>query len=241
MSAPSSRTAAANPVEHRATWLTVVSALILAAACVGLAVVLDNRLPALVLATAAFAIGAPLIAALTRKTVDHRVEAENAYELAQWEAARARHDEVLREYSSWELDPEHLLATPGLWDYSRPEIQAFFDTMTRAHQLQTASFSEAGAEEYVEVVDKLKRTWHGATRYAHSVGNRYLDEDSRSRAETALKLWRHSRAASSREERSTYTQRALNDVNELVRRRIIPGTVRGVRELEAEARGAIER
>lgn len=187
-----------------------------------------------------FLVGAPAIASLTRHSVHHDALDAAADARARWEQARSHHDDVLREYSAWELDPAHLLTTPGLWDYSRPEIQEFFDTMTRAGQLQTAAYPAGGAEDYVDSVDKLRRDWHEATRYATTVGTSFLDDDSRSLAETALKLWTHAQSTREPGERATYAQRALDDVNELVRRRVLPRSLGAVRELERGALGQIE-
>lgn len=229
-----------NRQSHRATWITVVAGLVLAAACIAVAVALGGEMIGVAAAAGVFLVGAPAIAMLTRKTVDHDALDAAAHSRARWEQARTHHDEVLGEYSAWELDPAHLLSTPGLWDYSRPEVQEFFDTMTRAGQLKTASYPDGRADEYADTVDKLRRTWHEATRYATTVGTSFLDDDSRSLADQALKLWTHAQSAREPGERATYAQRALDDVNELVRRRVLPRSLGAVRELERGALGQIE-
>lgn len=224
----------------RATWSL---GFFLAAVVVGLLYAYPGSVPMGATALAVFLVGAPVVAVTTRRRSKPLADAD-AYDpwLERWKQARRHHDTVLSEYGAWELDPEKLLTAPGLWDYSRPEIQDFFDTMTRAGQLATETYPGPGAHtnDYVTVVDTLRRSWHEASRYALATGLNALDADSRSRAETALKLWRHAQSTSSEAERETYARRALGDINELVRRRILPGRLRGIRAIETAAHGELE-
>lgn len=225
-----------SPSILRPTTSTWVSAALLAAVVGGLIYFAPNALVGTLGAGAVFVIGALAIAKMTQARHDPAAEITEK----RWQEARGQHADVLGEYGNWELDPELLLTAPGLWDYSRPEVQGFFDAMARAEQLATADYPGAQAEDYVAAVDKLRRSWHEASRYAMATGCRFLDADSRSRAETALKLWRHAQSSTSPSERETYARRALADINELVRRRILPAQLRALRAIESAAHGQLE-
>lgn len=95
-----------------------------------------------------------------------------------WNPTLDRHDAVLRDYLTFEIDPQLILAYPAAVDVHVPATRAFHEAAEYASALRTENGpTDTGhAEAYRLAVDALQAAWTEAKRHAHIVGRSYLDQ-----------------------------------------------------------------
>lgn len=84
-----------------------------------------------------------------------------------WEKACTMHDDVLKSYGAYELDPELLLKYPDLWDLKAQPVMNFHDALELADTLRTDDYpGDSKATEYIGAVTMLNTDWKAAEAYA---------------------------------------------------------------------------
>ncbi|NMO00305.1 hypothetical protein HH308_03650 [Gordonia sp. TBRC 11910] len=159
-----------------------------------------------------------------------------------WEAAVARHNEILRSYGTYELQPELMLRYPAVTDVTLPPVQDFHDALGDAQALRTERFpADRGvADTYQQKVKLLSRAWVACETNGKRLGTDYLGDDEKAGLDTALKLVDHARGGGSTpQEQASYFRRAHSIVTELRDQGAVHLPPGGVAQLEASARRAL--
>ncbi|MGW0038620.1 hypothetical protein [Gordonia sp. NPDC003376] len=159
-----------------------------------------------------------------------------------WEEATRRHDGVLGEYGTYELDPAMLLTYPAVIDVTRTAVQDFLVALEEAGALRTDAYpgDRARADAYRQAVTTLRRAWAVCESEGRRLGATYLDDPDRDSLRTALKLFRHAEGGSTREEQAAYIGRVRDIVGGLVDRGAIHPTAGALEQLETVSRRMIE-
>ncbi|WP_458112620.1 hypothetical protein M1D88_00195 [Arthrobacter sp. R1-13] len=76
-----------------------------------------------------------------------------------WVAAAARHDAVLRLWSSYELDPGKAIEFPGMSDVRVPQTAEFFRAMKEAQRCRLAPDTD-----YARAVERLEKAFEAADK-----------------------------------------------------------------------------
>lgn len=159
----------------------------------------------------------------------------------QWEAARQRHDRVLRAYLPYETDPVVVLTYPVLTDVSDEKSAAFFDALHDADVLRTdAQPGDDTAAAYIAAVAELARTWEVAEQNARQVAGSRLDQADRRTAQQCIKLLQHANEAASRDEQRAYAERAHALLSGLTARAVVRMPPRAMRAIESRRRRELD-
>lgn len=113
-----------------------------------------------------------------------------------WEAAVVRHNAILRDYGTYELQPELMLRFPAVTDITLPPVQDFHDALADAQALRTEKFPDDDLDVAIAYQDKVKalsRAWIACETAGRRVGTDYLGADEKDGLDTALKLVNHAR------------------------------------------------
>ncbi|GAB20048.1 hypothetical protein GOEFS_105_00590 [Gordonia effusa NBRC 100432] len=175
---------------------------------------------------------------------DPRIANASSDEAAQrlWESATGRHDEILRAYGAYELQPEQMLRYPAVTDVTLEPVQDFHDALSDAQALRSESFPDERevADDYQQSVRRLSRAWIACEANGRKLGTEYLGTDERDGLDTALKLVSHARGSATGEEEAAYYQRAHRIVVDLRDKGAIHLPAGAVAQLEASARRALK-
>lgn len=158
-----------------------------------------------------------------------------------WEAAAARHDEILLAYLPYETDPEILMQFPAMTDVSQPATADFLDALGDAAALRTDEFphDEHLVTAYRASVRALGVAWASAERSAIRSGTSYLGTADQRRVDQALKLLRHARRATTGHERATYFQQVKAIIDQLARDGVLTAPPRVMAAIAGATRRAI--
>lgn len=156
-----------------------------------------------------------------------------------WIRAAEHHDDVLRSYGAYELDPGMLLRYPAMWDLSAPEVMDFHDALDRAGALRTEQFADSAiGRDYIDSVSTLRRTWHRVDRFARSTGIGQLSDGDARDCRRGLKLLEHANGSTG-PERATYLRQVLDTVDRLTERGVVAGAPKVQVALQSQVRRAL--
>ena len=159
-----------------------------------------------------------------------------------WEESVRRHDEILRAYAGYELDPAMLLRYPAVTDVTVEQTQDFHHALDEAGALRTDAYpGDRGiADAYQQSVRRLRRAWIACEKHGRRVGTGYLDPADRNSLDTALKLYNHAAASSTPTEQASYYGRVRDIVSTMTDRGVLHPPQAALSELESVTRRALE-
>lgn len=119
----------------------------------------------------------------------HAAKAEAAALTQRWSQARALHEEVASQYSSYLLDLSEVLRRPSLSDSSIPKTFAFLEAFHALGSLDAEKITDpAQLLMYEERVAKAATAWQAASEYALKAGLGIFKSEDRRKVERARDL-----------------------------------------------------
>ncbi|MDL9946798.1 hypothetical protein QSJ19_14605 [Gordonia sp. ABSL11-1] len=158
-----------------------------------------------------------------------------------WEEATRRHDSILRDYGTYELQPDMMLRFPGVTDVTLAHVQVFHDALDTAMALRTDTCprERSRADAYQQSVFALRRAWIACEKDGRRLGTSYLETADQDDLDMALKLFAHAQSSTIPAEQASYYTRVHDIVTTLTDQGRLHPPEPAVAELKAATRRAI--